>query len=260
MANPSDQITGAGQLAALRAQRAGEGFSRDPADYRPLRIKLSGSEFNDLDPKYRPELDPKGFLIGENIIGPEGVPVIVLGSLSGCRESDRFIENGRQTTRPYALWAKQPEVTYITGKGGGKKTRRGGWIDCWHDEIFAHTPYGLGVLTLYDAHDVVARLNQLAQSLDVGAMCEAKWQLTKEPFPDGDYTKYKPHFELLGVAGEPNGSSDRELAQAKKLSAPVAKISYQSPGNGEPMDEPPAPHPDDPGPDPDDDFPSDIPF
>ena len=45
-------ITGASQLAALRAQRAGEGFSREPA------VKLSGPEFNNLDPKYRPELDP----------------------------------------------------------------------------------------------------------------------------------------------------------------------------------------------------------
>jgi hypothetical protein len=263
MANTSDLLTGASQLAALQAQRAGEGFSKDPGDYKLPWVKLSPPELNSADPKYKPELDPKGFSIGDEYIAPGGAPVIILGMLSGHEEKDRVRVDGREEKRRFKIWKYQPEITVVRGKGGGLRTERGGWITSKFDEIFLLTAYGLAVATLYDMHDVVAKLNQLAQSLGAAAMYEIRWQLTKESFvDDGGYTHVKPHFELLGVAGEPNGPSDRELAQAKKLSALVAQISYPVPGaplklvvNGEPMDEPPAPHPDDPGAEPPSDGP-----
>ena len=256
-------ITGASQLAAMLAQRAGEGFSQDPSDYKPLRVKLSPPELNSADPKYKPELDPKGFSIGDDYIAPEGTPAIILGMLSGHEEKDRVRVDGREEKRRFQIWKYQPEITVVRGKGGGLRTERGGWITSKFDEIFLLTAHGLAVLTLYDMHDIVAKLNQHAQSLGVSAMYEVKWRLTKETFVDGGgYKHVKPHFELLGVAGEANGPSDRELAQAKKLSSLTKLISYPIPDvslklvvNGEPMDEPPAPHPDDPGPDPDDGIP-----
>ena len=138
-----------------------------------------------------------------------------------CRateEKDRIIVDGREEKRRFAVWKTQPEVTAIKGKGGGLRTARGGWITSKHDEIFLLTPQGLGVLTLYDAHGVVAKLNQLAQSLDVGAMREARWLLTKRT-PDGPYPHPEPHFELLGVAGEANGPAT-ESSRKRKSSAP----------------------------------------
>jgi hypothetical protein len=73
MANTSDLLTGASQLAALQAQRAGEGFSKDPGDYKLPWVKLSPPELNSADPKYKPELDPKGFSIGMSILPLEAL-------------------------------------------------------------------------------------------------------------------------------------------------------------------------------------------
>lgn len=230
MTTNSTLLTGASQLAAIRAQQSGEGFSKDPSDYTLPWVKLSGPEFNDIDPKYRRDLKPLGFLIGDNAINPEGARVIIPGMLSGYDEQDRVIVNGREEKRRFAIWKTQPDVAYVKGKGGGKRTDRGGWITRRLDEIFMLTAYGPAVLTLFDQHDIVAELNRAAQSLDVGAMYEAAWTLTKTEVPDGDYTRHEPRFELLGVAGEPDGPSDRELAQAKKLNALIARISYPIPG------------------------------
>ena len=174
-------LTGSSQLAAMLAQQSGPGFSKDPGDYKLPWIKLSGPEFNNVDPKFRPDLDPDGFLIGEHAISPKGGKVIIIGSVSGYRESDRVTINGRDTTRLYALWKTPPEVTPVKGKGGGLKTDRGGWLAGKYDEVFALTSsYGPAVLTLFDAHDIVVELNRKAQSLGVGAMYEVAWTLTKK--------------------------------------------------------------------------------
>lgn len=228
--NTPTSLTATSQLAAMRAQQSGPGFSKDPADYRPLWVKLSGAEFNNVDPKYRPDLDPDGFLLGDNAISPKGARVIILGSVSGCQERDRVTVNGRETTRLHALWRYQPEVTPVKGRGGGLKTDRGGWLAGKYDELFMLTAYGAAVLTLYDQHDTVAELNRSAQSLGVGAMYEAAWTLTKASVADGDYTRYEPHFELLGVKGEADGPTKGETAQAERLSAMIAKITYPIPG------------------------------
>jgi hypothetical protein len=45
-------LSGASQFAAMLAQQSGPGFSKDPSDYMPPWVKLSGSEFNEADPKY----------------------------------------------------------------------------------------------------------------------------------------------------------------------------------------------------------------
>jgi hypothetical protein len=246
----SDNLTGASQLAVMLAERSGPGFSKDPGDYRPAKVKLSGAVFNRADPAYRSDLPADGLLIGNVAITPEGVPIIFLGSLSGWQEKDRVVIDGRETTRLFAIWRHQPEVEYLKGRGGGKKTDRGGWITGKYDEIFLLTPYGLAVLTLFDMHHVVAELNQRAASHGVGAMYEIKWQLTKKAAPDGDYTKYEPSFEPLSVAGEPNGPSDAQIAQAKKLTPLISHLSYQNPDiplrlvvNSAPVGEPPAPPP-----------------
>jgi len=102
--------SGADQVAALLAQQSGLGSSKDPADYRPAKVKFAGPEFNDKDPKYRSDLDPDGFLIGGRPIGPEGVSVIILGSLSGYEEKDRVTINGKEEKRRFAIWKNQPEA------------------------------------------------------------------------------------------------------------------------------------------------------
>jgi hypothetical protein len=227
--NIADLLTGASQLAAILAAQSGPGFSKNADDHQPAKVRMSGPEFNDADPKYRPDLPPGGFLLGEVAIAPEGLPVIVLGMLSGCMEQDRVAAEGRNSARDYALrlykiWERQPEVKYITGKGGGKQTARGGWITSWYDEIFLLTPYGLAVLPLYDMHHVVVTLNRRAESLGASAMYDIKWRLTNNEVPDGDYTRHQPHFEPLDV--EPSGA---EVVQAEKLCALVSRLSYAIP-------------------------------
>ena len=82
------------------------------------------------------------------------------------------------------------------------------------------TAYGPAVLTLFDQHDIVAELNRAAQSLDVGAMYEAAWTLTKTEVPDGDYTRYEPHFELLGVSRRSRWAQRPRDSRKRKDSAP----------------------------------------
>ena len=239
----------------MRALRAGDGFSQDEADYRPLWLKLSGPEFNPDSPKYRVDLPPNGILLGNVAIAPEGLPVIWLGSVSGFEEKDRVIENGRETTRRHALWKVQPEVTPVKGKGGGLRTERGGWISGRFDEIFLLTPHGLAVLSLFDRHHIVSGINQRATSLGASAMFEIKWQLTKAEVPDGDgYKHLEPVFAPLGIAGTAEGPTAAEIAQAKKLAAMIRQIAYPHPDvplrlvvGGAPLEEPPQNHPDDPG-------------
>ena len=273
MANSPDSLTAASQLAAILAQQSGPGFSKDPADYQLPWVKFSGREFNPADPRPKPEIDPdRGFLIGDNIIDPEGVLVIIVGSTSGWEEKDRVIVEGREEKRRFAIWKTKPDVMPVTGKGGGLRTDRGGWLTGRIDEIFLLTPYGLAITTLYDGHHVVGWLNRRAQALGASAMYDIKWRLTKVEVTDGGgYTHAEPHFEALRLAGEPDGPTDQENAQAKRLSAQIARISYAAPGvplrlvvngpTGEPLadDEPPAPDADDPGPRPNDDD-LDIPF
>lgn len=241
-------LSATSQLAALLAQRSGEGFSKDPADYQLPWVRFSGPEYNDADPKYRPDLDPLGFLIGKEIVGPEGVTAIVLGCVSGCQERDRVVVEGEKTTRLHAFWKAQPEITVVRGKGGGLKTDRGGWITGKHDEVFLLIDGAPYVITLYDAHHIVTDLNRRAQSLGVNAMYEINWHLTKATVADGQYTRSEPRFEPLAIAGEPGGPTEAEIARARKLSALVAQLSYANPPETDPQD---------PGATPDD---SDIPF
>jgi hypothetical protein len=225
-----DRQTGAKLATLIAQQKKGLGFSPDPADYQPTWIKLSGREFNDADPHYRPELDPDAdFLVADVAVGAEGVSVIILGMLSGNEEKDRVIVDGREEKRHFAFWQRQPKVTPVRGKGGGLKTARGGWLTGQFDEIFILVNRELCALTLYDMHHVVAKLNRQASALDVGAMVEAKWRLTKKKVPDGPYTRYEPHFEPLGLAGEADGPSEAELAQAKKLAVLIARLSHPLP-------------------------------
>jgi hypothetical protein len=225
----SDKLSGASQIAAVMAERSGPGFSKEPADYLPMRVKFIGPEFNEPDPKYRPDLEPLGLLIGDKAIGAEGISVIVLGSLSGCEEKDRVSVDGHEEKRRFALWKRQPEVTPIKGRGGGLKTDRGGWITNKFDEVFVLVNRELGVISLFDQHHVVAELNRQASTLGVNSMYEIAWRLTKAAVTDGDYTKYEPHFEPLGVVGEPNGPSEVEIVQAKKLTALIGRLCYASP-------------------------------
>jgi hypothetical protein len=229
MAFTPDRLSAASQLAVMRALQAGPGFSTDEADYRALAVKLAGPEFNQFDPKYRVDLPPDGFLIGNIAIAPEGVPVIVLGSVSGVEERDRVTINGKETTKRHALWKVQPDVTPVTGKGGGLRTERGGWLSGKFDEVFLLTPHGLAVLSMYDQHHIVADLNQRAPLLGAAAMYEVKWTLTKAKVPDGDYTKYEPHFTPLGLAGSAEGPAEVEIAQARRLSAMIRQISHPHP-------------------------------
>jgi hypothetical protein len=226
-----DRQTGANQLATLIAQqKKGLGFSPDPADYQPTWIKLSGREFNDADPHYRPELNPDtDFLVGDVAVGAEGVSVTILGILSGHEEKDRVIVDGRETRRHFAFWGKEPKATPVKGKGGGLKTARGGWLTGRFDEIFVLINGELCVLTLYDMHHLVAKLSKQASTLSVGAMVEIKWRLTKKKVPDGPCTRYEPRFELIGLAGEADGPSEAETAQAKKLTGLIAQLSHPLP-------------------------------
>jgi hypothetical protein len=222
-------LTGASQLAQLLALRARPGFSTDPSDYLPQRVRLICDELNPMAPGYRPELDPKGFLIEKNGVGAAGKPVIILGKLSGHEEVDRVLVDGKDTTRRYMIWERQPEVTPVKGKGGGLRTARNGWIKRRYDEVFLLIDNRLCVLPLYDAHHVVAELNQRAEPLAIAAFYEARWQLTKVEKPDGDYTRTEPNFELLGIVGQPNGPSEAEIAHAKKLSGLISQLSYANP-------------------------------
>jgi hypothetical protein len=239
--------TAASQLAIMLAQQSGPGFSKDPGDYALPWIKLSGPEFNEMDPKYRPEISPGGFLLGNNIIGAKGLPVIVLGTTSGFEEIDRVMIKGEERKRRYAIWKSKPDAEPVKGKGGGLRTDRGGWFKGRLDEIFTLTSYGLAVMTLFDQHNVVTDLNQAAQSLGADAMFKIKWTLTKEMIPDNSgYIHAVPHFELLGVDGDAEGPSKSELTRATKLSAMIAQIHFPIPGaplrlvaNG-PIGEPPS--------------------
>ena len=156
-------ITGAGQLAQLLSSRARTGFSTDPSDYLPHWVRLTATEFDPMAPGYRPELDPKGFLIEKNGVGAEGKPVVVLGKLSGYEEKDRVVVDGKDTVRRHMIWRTEPKVEYVKGKGGGKRTNRGGWITSKFDEVFLLIDNRLCVLTLYDMHHVVAELDQRAE-------------------------------------------------------------------------------------------------
>jgi hypothetical protein len=224
-----DEHSGASQLAGLLAQKSGPGFSKDPADYKIPRIKFTGAEFNPLDPKYRPDLGPGDFLIGDQPVDADGLPVIVLGSLSGHEEKDRLVVNGKEEKRRFAIWKNQPEVTPVKGKGGGLKTGRGGWITGRFDEVFLLTESGLAVLTLYDAHHVILEINRQATLLGADAMYKIKWLLTKQLVPDGEYTKAAPRLEPLGVAGASDGPSEAEIAQAKNLCGLVSQLGYRAP-------------------------------
>jgi hypothetical protein len=104
MANTALDLSGASQLATRLAAVAKPGFSTDPSDYMPTRVMLSGAAFNETSKFYRPDLDRLDFLIGDTAIKTEGVPVIILGTLSGCEERDRVTVDGKQATRRFALW------------------------------------------------------------------------------------------------------------------------------------------------------------
>jgi hypothetical protein len=276
----NDLLSGASQIAALMARQSKPGFSTDPADHQPARAKFNGPEFNSADPKYRPDLDPAGnFLIGD--VAHEEEHCLVLGSLSGVQEHDRSVnEYGKNVRDLFQIWRTQPKVTPVKGKGGGLKTDRGGWLGDKIDEIFLLTSYGLTVLTLYDQHQVVAALNQRAQSLGVAAMFHIKWAMRKKKatFEEDEYPKYEPNFEVLGVKGQPSGPTDAEIARAERLADLVAQLSHPDPdvplrlvvgssggklsSSSSPStsfdDDAPSPDPDDPGPtppDPDNDIP-----
>jgi hypothetical protein len=268
-----DTLTGASMLAAMLASQAKPGFTQNPGDYEPTRVQFSGAIFNDNSKYYRSDLDPAcDFLVGEKTVGAEGVEVIVLGSLSGFEERDRVLVDGREEKRRFAIWKYEPKVECVKGRGGGKKTARGDWISGEFDEIFVLVNGELCVLSLYDQHHVVASQNRRAAALGVGGMYEIKWRLTKLPVKNGEgYTHYEPRFELLGVAGEPNGPTEIEIGQAKTFCAMIVPLSHPLPDvplklvvNGaaadepwnEPIGEPFAPHPDDPGASED----SDVPF
>lgn len=225
----SNLLTGASQLAQLLSLRARPGFSTDYVDYLPQRVRLTGDELNPMAPGYRPELDPKGFLIEKNGVGAAGKPVVVLGALSGFDERDRVVVDGKDTTRRHMIWKTEPKVEYLKGKGGGKRTNRGGWITSKFDEVFLLIDNRLCVLTLYDAHHIVTELNQRAEPLPIGALHEALWQLTKVEVPEGDYTRTAPHFELLGIVGQSSGPSEAESAHAKKLSGLISQLGYANP-------------------------------
>jgi hypothetical protein len=246
---PNDSIarSAASQLADTLAMQSGPGFSKDPSDYVLPWVKLSGGEFNEADPKYMPEISPGGFLLGNNLISPKGLSVIVLGMTSGFEEIDRVMVKGEEKRRRYAIWRSKPDVEPVKGKGGGLRTDRGGWLKGRVDEVFMLTPYGAAVMTLFDQHNVVADLNQAAQSIGVDAMYKIKWTMTKELIADGSgYEHAVPHFDLLGADGDDNGPTKSELTRAAKLSSMIARISYPIPGvplklvaNSGPLGEPP---------------------
>jgi hypothetical protein len=146
--------------------------------------------------------------------------------MSGVEEKDRVVIEGKETTRRYAIWKRQPEDTKpVRGKGGGLRTDRNGWISGRFDEVFMLDADGaLCVLTLFDTHHVVSNLTKRVSQLPIDHVCEAKWRLSKALVPDGDYTRSEPHFELLD-----GGPDAAEFAQAKRLTSMIARISYANP-------------------------------
>ena len=265
--------TGSGQIAELQARLSRPGFSKDPSDYMPRRVRLSSEAYDPMAPGFRPEADPAGFLLENDPTTAAGLPCVIIGTLSGVEEVDRVTVDGKPTTQRFMIWKKQPDVEPIKGKGGGLKTARGGWIKGRYDEIFLLIANRLCCITLWNAHGVITALQQQAMPLPIGALFEARWQLTKVERPDGEdqagnqYFRREPHFELLGIAGQPGGPSEAELAHAKKLSPLISQLSHPHPDvplrlvvNGPVLDEPPPSDPDDPGPtppgppDPPDDF------
>ena len=278
MSNTTRPLTGASQLAEQLARLARQGFSRDSADYMPRRVRFSSEAYDPMAPGFRPEIDPKGFLVENDATTAAGLPCIILGALSGHEEVARVTVDGKPATQRLAIWNKQPETTPVRGKGGGLKTRDG-WYKGRHDEVFLLISNALCCVTLWDAHHIVTEINRLAAPLPISAMYEAKWKLSKIEVPDGEdqagnkYFRREPHFELLGLAGEPNGPSEAELAHAKKLSALIGQLSYPHPNvplrlvvNSVPMGEPPTPpappvqNADEYNGGPRDDLDSDIPF
>ncbi len=255
MPNTTRLLTGASQLAERLACLARPGFSTDPGDYMPRRVRFSGEAFDPMAPGFRPEIDAGGFLVEGDASTAAGLPCVILGTLSGVEEVDRVTVDGKQTTQRHMIWSKQPQgTTPIKGRGGGLQTDRGGWIKGRFDEIFLLINNTLCCITLWDAHPIVTEINRLAAPLPIGAMYQAKWQLAKVERPDGEdqagnkYFRREPHFELLGVAGEPNGPSEAELAHAKKLSVLIGQLAHPLPDiplrlvvNGVPMGEPPTP-------------------
>lgn len=226
MANTSEFPSGATQLAQTLAERGKlKGLSGDPADYQAAWVKLSGPEWNEVDPRYRSELGPLDLLIGERVIDANGVEVVIVGMMSGVEEKDRVTFDGRETTRRHAIWGTQPEIEVIRGRGGGLKTDRGGWISGKFDEVFLLDADGvLCVMSIYDAHHVVANLTKRVAQLPIDHVCEVRWRLTKIQVADGDYTRSEPHFELLD-----GGPSPAVFAQAKKLAGMIARLSYAVP-------------------------------
>ena len=248
-------LTGAAQLAELIARQSRPGFSKDAADYRLQRVRFSGDAYNPISPSNRlKEIDPDGFLVDDTATTAAGLPCIILGTLSGCEEVDRVTVDGKPAKQRFMIWSKQPQgTTPVTGKGGGIKTDRGGWINGRYDEVFLLINNRLSYIPLWDAHRVVAAIQQQADPLPIKAMCEVRWQLTKVEVFDSkdeagnDYFRREPHFELLGLAGQPNGPSEAELANAKRLSVLISQLNYPHPDvplrlvvNGNPMGEPPA--------------------
>lgn len=232
----SRPLTGAAQLAELIARQSRPGFSKDAADYRPQRVRFSGDAYNPMSPTHRPEIDPNGFLVEDTATTAAGLPCIILGTLSGCEEVDRVTVDGKPAKQRFMIWSKQPQgTTPVKGKGGGIKTGRGGWINGRFDEVFLLINNRLGCITLWDAHHVVADIQQQAEPLSIKAMCEARWQLTKVEVFDSkdeagnDYFRREPHFELLGLAGQPSGPSEAELANAKRLSVLIGQLNYPHP-------------------------------
>ena len=228
-------LTGSAQLAEHLARLSRPGFSKDAADYMPRRVRLFSEVYNPMAPGFRPEVDPAGFLIENDPTTAAGMPCVIIGTLSGVEEVDRVTVDGKPTTQRFMIWKKQPDVEPIKGKGGGLNTDRGGWIRGRYDEIFLLIANRLCCITLWDAHHIITALQQQAMPLPIGAMHEARWQLTKVERPEGEdqagnqYFRREPHFELLGVAGQPGGPSAEELAHAKKLSPLISQLSYPFP-------------------------------
>lgn len=244
-------LTGTFQLAEQLARLARPGFSTDPSDYLPRRVRFSGEAYDPMAPGFRPEIDPEGFLIENVATTAAGLPCVVLGTLSGYEEVSRVTVDGKPTTQRLAIWNKQPETTPVKGKGGGLQTKNG-WYKGRYDEIFLLINNRLCCITLWDAHHIVTALQQAASPLPIGAMHEARWKLTKVERPDGQdqagnqYFRREPHFELLGVVGEPNGPSEPEITHAKKLSPLIKQLNYPHPDiplrlvvNGSPIGTPP---------------------
>jgi hypothetical protein len=229
MTNSTDLLSAASQLASLRALQAKPGSSQDPADYQPAWVQFGGSAFDEKSKYYRPELDPQtNFLVGSKAFGPEGVSAIVIATFTGYAENDRVVIDGKDTTRRFAIWKRQPEVTVVRGKGGGLKTDRGGWISRFGEIIYL-IDGEICVQSLFDQHPVIAGLIRRMEALPTAAFYEAKFNLTKKKVLDGDYTRHEPNLELLGIVGAAGGPSPEEIAYAKRLWPMIAQISYANP-------------------------------